>query len=94
MDLEELIDYISTENPDATMFVNPNFYEAIVGYTENDEGLPVFVYDYNKMIESLAEEYEDSEDPVTDAIEWIEYNTMRTLPYMGNSRPVIIYTIL
>ncbi len=92
MDIDEIIEYVSEENPAATMFRNPDFYEAIIGYILNEEGLPVLVYDYSKMIESLAAEYEDSEDPTTDAIEWIEYNTLRTLPYISQEgRPVIVY---
>ena len=92
MDIDEIIEYVSAENPSATMFRNPDFYEAIVGYVFNEDDLPVLVYDYNKMIASLAIEYEDTEDPIMDAIEWIEYNTLRTLPYMSNEgRPVILY---
>jgi len=54
--------------------------------------LPVLVYGYDKMIESLAAEYTDSDDAITDAIEWIEYNTIRTLPYISSDgRPVIVY---
>lgn len=26
-----------------------------------------------------------------DAIEWIEYNTIRALPYAGDKAPVIVY---
>ena len=74
------------------MFREPDFYDAIVGYYYNEIGLPVLVYNYDKMIECLAAEYKDSEDPYLDAIEWIDYNTMRTLPYMSsNGRPIIIY---
>jgi len=28
-----------------------------------------------------------------DAVEWIDYNTIRTLPYMGIMKPVIMYPI-
>ena len=47
------------------------------------------VYDYEKMIEYLREQngmdYED-------AVEWIDYNTIRALPYFPNS-PYIISKI-
>lgn len=92
MDVDEIIEYVSEENPEATMFQSPDFYEAIIGYTFNDADLPVLVYNYNIMVESLASEYYDDGDPVTDAIEWINYNTLRTLPYMPEAgRPIIIY---
>ena len=92
MDIDEIIDYVSAENPSAVMFRDPEFYEAIIGYIFNEDELPVLVYDYNKMVESLAAEYEDSDNSTMDAIEWIEYNTLRTLPYIPiEGRPVIVY---
>lgn len=91
-EIDAIIDYVGEENPRAIMFRDPDFYSAIVGYYYNEKDLPVLVYKYDKMVESLAAEYEDSEDPYTDAIEWIDYNTMRTLPYMdADGRPIIIY---
>jgi hypothetical protein len=90
--VDEIIQYVSEENPDALMFRDPDFYDAIIGYYYNEMDLPVLVYQYDKMIESLAAEYPDSEDPHLDAIEWIDYNTIRTLPYMNaKGRPIIIY---
>lgn len=91
-EIDEIIDFVGEENPEATMFRDPDFYNAIVGYYYNELGLPVLVYKYDKMVECLASEYEDSEDPYMDAVEWIEYNTLRTLPYMDSKgRPIIIY---
>jgi len=92
MSIDEIIEYVGEENSSAAMFSGPDFYEAIVGYTFNAYDLPVLVYDYNKMVESLTLEYSDSEDPITDAIEWINYNTLRTMPYISDEgRMVIIY---
>ena len=57
------------------------------------------VYDYDKLVESLAESYRRSakipEDPdydyETQAIEWIDYNTVRSLPYWQEEfRPIIV----
>ena len=109
MTSEEVLEFLKEENPDAMLFENPSFEKAIIGYTENNFGNYVAVYNYNEMIDSLAEhinpgvslleldslaeEYSnESEDPVADAIEWIEYNSMRSLPYMGENAPTIIYT--
>lgn len=92
MDTDEIIEYVSEENPEATMFRDPDFYDAIIGYALNEDDLPVLVYNYSIMVESLMSEYYDAEDPITDAIEWIDYNTLRTLPYMPEAgRPIIIY---
>ena len=91
-EIEEIIQRISEENPDALMFREPDFYNAIIGYYYNEKDLPVLVYSYDKMVECLAKEYTDSENPYVDAIEFIDYNTIRTLPYMSsNGRPIIIY---
>ena len=92
MDIDEIINYVSIENPVAVMFRNPDFYDAIIGYISNGDDMPVLVYDYNKMVESLAAEYDEADDPMMDAIEWIDYNTLRTLPYMPEKgRPIIVY---
>lgn len=95
---DEIIEYVSDNNPDAVMFTGPDFRSAIVGWVENEDGLPVICYDYWKMVASLVWEYEaeshnkDDYDFATDAIEWIDYNTIRTLPYIDRiGRPVILY---
>lgn len=58
------------------------------------------VYDFHKLVESLAESYRKNaktpENPdydyETQAIEWIDYNTMRSLPYWQEEfRPIIVY---
>lgn len=28
-----------------------------------------------------------------DAIEWIDFNTLRTVPYMGNKAPIIVFPL-
>jgi hypothetical protein len=89
---EEIIDYVSDNNPNATIFTHPDFNDAIVGWVENSYGFPVVCYSYYMMVESLAQGYADSEDPIMDAFEWIDYNTLRTLPYIDEiGRPVILY---
>ena len=42
------------------------------------------------MIEWLIDEEEWSEE---EAVEWIEVNTLRALPYMGEGRPIIMYPL-
>lgn len=90
--MKDVIDYVSSENPDAQMFRDPDFLSAIIGYTLNTDGLPVLVYDYDKMVESLATEYTDSDDAEADAIDFIWHNTIRSLPYFGKNAPIIIYS--
>lgn len=67
---------------DALLFDNPDYDEAIVGVT--DEGQ--VVYDYDKMAQILVER--DGMEEL-EAIEWIEYNTIRSLPYFENP-PIVM----
>lgn len=81
-----------TENygDDVILFDNPSFDSAIIGVTHDNRA----VYDYDEMIDSLAKEYmaegETTEEAVTMAIEWIEFNTLRSLPYVSNG-PVVVF---
>lgn len=67
---------------EALLFDGPDYDEAIVGVT--DEGQ--VVYDYDKMVQILVERDGMEE---TEAIEWIEYNTIRALPYFENP-PIVM----
>lgn len=61
---------------DAVIFDGPDFDEAILGVT--DEGQ--VVYDYELMVECLMKQDQIGR---IEAIESIEYNTMRALEYMN-----------
>lgn len=45
------------------------------------------VYDYDTMVAWLRDTHDFTEE---EAIEWIEYNTIRALPYMGGGAPIIL----
>ena len=68
---------------DAVVFDNPDYDDAIIGVT--DEGRVVYVFD--AMVKILVER--DGMDE-TEAIEFIEYNTIRALPYAGENPPIIM----
>jgi hypothetical protein len=73
---------------DAIVFGNMLSYDgSIVGVTTDGR----VVYDYDKMVEELMQ---DEEWSYEDAVEWIEYNTIRSLPYAGENAPIIMYRIL
>ena len=65
---------------------NYSYDGAIVGVTENGS----VVYDFDLMITWL---YETEDFNYEDAIEWIEYNTIRALPYFQGKGivPTIVY---
>ena len=63
-----------------------NFDDAIIGITDDDK----LVYSWEQMIELLVEV--DGMSPF-EAREYIEFNAIRALPYMGEKAPVIMYEI-
>lgn len=69
--------------PDAVVFDNHSYDNSIIGTTFDGRA----IYDFNKMVEELMSDEGWNE---IDAIEWIEYNTMRALPYCGEKAPVIV----
>lgn len=71
---------------EAVVFENPDYDSAIIGYDANSERV---VYDYDKMVEHLMDEGWDCDD----AVEFIEYNTIRACPYMGERAPIVMRTI-
>ena len=68
------------------IFENPDYDSAIIGITENNQ----VVYDYDKMIEHLIQEDDMSYE---EAIDFISYNTIRSLSYVGMGVPIIMYSI-
>ena len=63
---------------------NYSYDDALIGVSHDGRA----VYDYNLMIDWLMKKEGWSDN---DAIEWIEFNTIRSLPYMGNRAPIIMY---
>lgn len=71
---------------DSIVFENPAYIEAICGINEKGQ----LCYAYPLMILALML---NDELTYEDAAEFIDYNTVRALPYMGEYAPVIIYHI-
>ena len=65
---------------------NYSYDGAIIGATKEGSVL----YDYDLMIQWLQETEDFSYD---DAVEWIEYNTLRAIPYFQSKGivPTIVY---
>jgi hypothetical protein len=85
--VEELKDLLKELNYENTVvFDNPSYLNAIVGIS--DDG--ALCYSYEKMIKCLMEEDKMEYD---DAMEFIDYNTIRALPYASSMgvRPIVIY---
>lgn len=86
MEHRELQEYLADRFGGFALF-EPEYYDdGIVGVT--DEGN--VVYSYEKLAGALMEH-----DGMTheEAVEWLDYNTVRTVPFMGKFKPIIIYDI-
>ena len=66
---------------DVMVFENEDYEGCIVGVTTNNEA----VYSKSKMIEWYMRQYHCSEE---EALEWIEYNTERSIGFEGS--PIIL----
>ena len=71
---------------DTVVLDDPSYITAIEGL----DGDGRLIYSYEKMVQYLMEtdgcSYEE-------AVEFIDYNTVRALPYMGDMKPIIIYSL-
>ena len=67
---------------ECTIFENPDYDEAIVGVRLDNR----VIYDFEKMVKCLMKEDGMTQD---EAIEFIEYNTIRAIPYFPNG-PVVM----
>ena len=72
---------------DILILKNYSYDDALIGITEDNRA----IYDFDKMVDWLIKTENLSQE---EAIEWIEYNTIRALPYMGERAPVIMYPLL
>lgn len=73
---------------DIIVLDNPLFDNSIIGVASNSGRV---IYSYDKMIEEFMK---DNNVRDIDAIDWIEYNTIRALPYMGENAPIICEGLL
>ena len=70
--------------PNSIVLDNESYDNSIIGMTF--EGAAI--YSYDKMIEEYMKDNGCTEE---EAVDWIEYNTIRAIPYMPNPKPKIVY---
>lgn len=83
-ELKELLNELTYTG--TVVFENPSYLDAIIGIT--DEG--ALCYSYEKMVKWLMDN--DGMD-YEGAMEFIDYNTIRALPYTSSMgvRPIVVY---
>jgi len=76
----------------------PSLDEAIMGVLKNHRGDAIFVYDHEELVRCFARdmfEPNGESDPTAldQAFEWVSFNTIRALPYMGDRAPMILQRV-
>lgn len=71
---------------DSIIFDSPSFDEAIIGVSTDGR----VIYDYQKMIVHLAHSEEMTYE---EAADFIDYNTIRSLPYQENT-PIVVHRLV
>lgn len=69
---------------DALVFDNPAYDNSIIGQTFDGRA----IYDVEAMAEELAA---DDEITIEEAMDFIDYNAIRSLPYAGDKAPVVVH---
>jgi hypothetical protein len=93
---EMYLGMLSEEYEDKPMAIFDDFNDCLLYWTEDEDGNACAVYCYEDLVESFARR---NNCTYTEAVEYIDYNTMRTIPYMSHvgdtptTRPVIIHRI-
>ena len=71
---------------DTMILENPSFEGALIGVSSDDRA----IYSYDAMVKSAIQQEGWTEE---EAIDWIDYNTIRSLSYIENG-PIILYSLL
>ena len=96
-DLQECLDMVVESYPDSPdMAIFDGYDDCLLYFQEDEAGNPHAVYCYEDLIESFARK---NHTTYTEAVEWVDYNVIRSIPYMTHvgdkitSPPYIIYRI-
>lgn len=71
---------------DVKYLVNFSYDDALIGVSHNGRA----IYNFDLMVDWLMREEGWSD---IESIEWLEFNTLRALPYMGKDAPIIMYSL-
>lgn len=86
MNAEEILLENGYDPEEVVLFKNEDYETALIGVSDDYRA----VYDFDLMIEYLMNKYGWSD---IESIEWIETNTLPTIPYgyKGRPAPIVIY---
>ena len=77
--------FVQEVSPHAVLLDGPEFDDGIIGHYNGR-----VVYSRRRIIDSLKHHNGWSEE---DAVDWVEVNTIRSLPYMGEHAPIVVNDI-
>ena len=83
--IEELVGYDEEELNQIIVLEGDEFADGAIGLTDDNH----IIYDYEKLVESLSKQEDMTEE---DAIDWLEFNTIPSIPYMSSygKEPIIM----
>ena len=84
MTLDEVKDTIIEFGGAEDALVMDDFAESCIGVSEDGRA----VYSYYLMLEEFMEK---NGGTVDEAIEYLDFNTLRAIEYMGEMRPIMVY---
>lgn len=92
---EDIDNFVDEHFPDEEIILFDNLDAAFIGIGGQQYKQPVAIYDSDKCIEILTEQFTedcgDDDDPLVMAIEWFGYNTQGS--WIGESTPVTMTRI-
>ena len=71
--------------PNTIVLDNQSYDNSIIGLTFDGRA----IYDYDLMVQELIDEGYSAEE----AIDWIDYNTIRGLIYSGEKAPLVVTNV-
>lgn len=83
MTAEEKLLEFGYDPDEINLFKNEDYDSALVGVSEDGRA----VYDFDLMVEDYMNKYNCSD---IEAVEWIEVNTLRSMPYFKHA-PIVMY---
>ena len=80
---KEIIEENGYDASEMVLLENESYDSALIGVTTEGKA----VYSYDKMVQWYMNKNNCSEE---EAMEWIDYNTLRAIPYAGVNAPIVI----
>lgn len=82
MERKDLTEYLESIGEE-TVVLEPEYLDnAIIGISDDNR----LIYGYEQLIDCFSK---NEDMTYEEAIEWVDYNTLRALPYMGAKAPII-----